>query len=37
MFFSKRVLDAFADENIVGYDVVKGGCFYCTVKTTDKA
>jgi len=26
-----------AVENIVGYDVVKGGCFYCTVKTTDKA
>ena len=37
VFFSKRVLDAFAVENIVGYDVVKGECFYCTVKTTDKA
>ena len=32
VFFSKRVLDAFAVENIVGYDVVKGGCFYCTVR-----
>ncbi len=35
-FFSKRVLDAFADEKIVGYDIIKGGCFYCTVETTDE-
>ena len=33
-FFKKRVLDAFADEKIVGYDIIKGGCFYCTVETT---
>ena len=36
VFFSKRVLDAFADEKIVGYDIIKGGCFYCTVETTDE-
>ena len=36
VFFSKRVLDAFADEKIVGYDIIRGGCFYCTVETTDE-
>ena len=36
VFFSKRVLDAFADEKIVDYDIIKGGCFYCTVETTDE-
>ena len=36
LFFVKRVLDAFADEKIVGYDIIKGGCFYCTVETTDE-
>ncbi len=27
-FFSKRVVEAMQQEKIVGYDIIKGGCFY---------
>lgn len=27
-FFSERIIDAMQKENIVGYDIIKGGCFY---------
>ena len=27
-FFSERIVNAMQQENIVGYDLVKGGCFY---------
>lgn len=27
-FFSERVVEAMQQENIVGYDIIKGGCFY---------
>ena len=27
-FFSERIIDAMKQENVVGYDIIKGGCFY---------
>ena len=32
VFFSDRILDTFANDGIVGYDIIKGGCFYCTIE-----
>lgn len=32
VFFSNRVLEAFTNEGVIGYDIIKGGCFYCTIK-----
>lgn len=27
-FFSERIIEAMKQENIIGYDVIEGGCFY---------
>ena len=27
-FFSERIVDAMQHEKIIGYDLIKGGCFY---------
>lgn len=28
VFFSERVINAFEKEKVIGYDIIKGGCFY---------
>lgn len=27
-FFSERIIDVMQKEKVVGYDIIKGGCFY---------
>ena len=32
VFFSERVINAFEKEKVIGYDIIKGGCFYSEIE-----
>lgn len=32
VFFSERIINAFEKEGVIGYDIVKGGCFYSKIE-----
>lgn len=32
VFFSERIIDAFKNEGITGYDIIRGGCFYSEIE-----
>lgn len=31
VFFSEKIINAFEREGVIGYDIIKGGCFYSEI------